>query len=237
MTSQELVSKIRQFCGANGNPAIVKKYSRFFKEGYDAYGLDRNSYDSCMEIITKDNELTLKLVLEAAPELIKSGKYEETFFTIRMMKSFYLEFSTKTFKAIEKWFAVGIVNWAHADVLAGDIVAAFLIKEIVPLSALEPWRKAENKFQRRIVAVSLIKLLKDEKNIGKLISFVEPMMNDKQREVHQGVGWFLREAWKLDKPKTEKFLLKWKNTAPRLIFQYATEKMTANEKKRFKKEK
>ena len=237
MTNQELVNNIRQFCKANGNPAIVKKYSRFFKEGYDAYGLDTKSYDACFKMITKDNELTLKLVLAAAPELIKTGKYEETFFVIRMMKSFYPQFSAKTFKEIEKWFKVGIVNWAHADVLAGDIIADFLIREIVPLSALEPWRKAENKFQRRIVAVSLIKLLKDEKNIGKLISFVEPMMNDEQREVHQGVGWFLREAWKLDKPRTEKFLLKWKDTAPRLIFQYATEKMAANEKKRFKREK
>jgi hypothetical protein len=37
--------------------------------------------------------------------------------------------------------------------------------------------------------------------------------------------------------ETEAFLLKWKNEAPRLIYQYATEKMTAEEKKRFKKEK
>jgi len=122
-------------------------------------------------------------------------------------------------------------------VLAGDIVAYFLKNEIVPLTALAPWREGKNKFQRRISAVALIKLLDKEKNIDRLIKFVEPLMSDSEREVHQGVGWFLRETWKIEKKKTESFLLKWKNTAPRLIFQYATEKMTASEKARFKKEK
>jgi 3-methyladenine DNA glycosylase AlkD len=237
LTSDQLVKTIRSFCKANGDPAIVKKYSRFFKEGYDAYGLDSKSYDACMAELTRDDQLILKIVLEAAPELIKSGKYEETFFVIIMLKRFYPEFTPKTFKEIEKWFRVGIVNWAHADVLAGDIVAYFLQKEIVRLAALESWRKGENKFQRRISAVALIKLLDKRKDIDKLINFVEPLMDDPEREVHQGVGWFLREAWKTEKKKTESFLLKWKNTAPRLIFQYATEKMTASEKARFKKEK
>jgi 3-methyladenine DNA glycosylase AlkD len=237
MTQNELIRKIRQHCRANGNPAIVKKYSRFFKEGYDAYGLDSKSYDSFMAEVTKDDQLTLKIVLAAAPDLIKSGKYEETFIVIIMLKRFYPEFTPKTFKEIENWLKVGIVNWAHADVLAGDIVAYFLKNGIVPLTVLAPWREGKNKFQRRISAVALIKLLDNGKDIGKLIDFVEPLMSDQEREVHQGVGWFLREAWKIDKQKTESFLLKWKNTAPRLIFQYATEKMTASDKARFKKEK
>ena len=62
-------------------------------------------------------------------------------------------------------------------------------------------------------------------------------MVDKDREVHQGVGWFLREAWKKNHEVTESFLLKWKDRAPRLIIQYATEKMTKEEKLRFRKEK
>ena len=66
--------------------------------------------------------------------------------------------------------------------------------------------------------------------------FLDPMMMDPEREVHQGLGWFLREAWKKQSEPTEKFLLKWKNTSPRLIFQYATEKMTKEWKERFRRE-
>ena len=62
-------------------------------------------------------------------------------------------------------------------------------------------------------------------------------MMDPEKKVQQGLGWFLRESWKIKPKETETFLLKWKNNAPRTIFQYATEKMTAEEKKRFRKDK
>jgi 3-methyladenine DNA glycosylase AlkD len=60
-------------------------------------------------------------------------------------------------------------------------------------------------------------------------------MLDKEREVHQGMGWFLREAWKKKPEVTEQFLFKWKDKSPRLIIQYATEKMQQEEKLKFRK--
>jgi 3-methyladenine DNA glycosylase AlkD len=85
------------------------------------------------------------------------------------------------------------------------------------------------------VPVTLIKLLKDRESFKDLFGFVEVLMNDPDREVHQGVGWFLREAWKRKPLETEAFLMKWKEVSPRLIFQYATEKMTSEEKLKFKR--
>jgi 3-methyladenine DNA glycosylase AlkD len=236
MTPADLIKKIRAYCKAHGNPANVKKYQRFFKEGYDAYGLDVATYEAGIKSLT-DAGVTLKTVLEAAPDLLKSGKYEETSFVLSLIKRSNEKYTSKTFKEIERFFDYGIVNWAHADMLAGDIVPQFILDKIVPLEALEPWQKGENKFQRRVSAVSLIKLMKQSGNVKPHINFVEPLMTDSAREVHQGVGWFLREAWVIDRDNTEKFLLKWKDTAPRLIFQYATEKMTPAERQRFRRSK
>lgn len=36
MKAKELCEGIRDFCRANADEAIVKKYSRYFKKGYDA---------------------------------------------------------------------------------------------------------------------------------------------------------------------------------------------------------
>ena len=55
-------------------------------------------------------------------------------------------------------------------------------------------------------------------------------MTDPEREVHQGAGWFLRQALGKNKEETEKFMLKWNEKSPRLIFQYACEKMSPEEK-------
>jgi 3-methyladenine DNA glycosylase AlkD len=71
--------------------------------------------------------------------------------------------------------------------------------------------------------------------IPPLLEFLRPLMMDEERVVHQGAGWFLREAWKQDPKPVEAFLLEWKDRAPRLIFQYATEKMTPAARARFRR--
>jgi 3-methyladenine DNA glycosylase AlkD len=72
-------------------------------------------------------------------------------------------------------------------------------------------------------------------NVMQYLEFIEPLMHDPEREVHQGVGWFLREAWKIQPEPVEQFLLKYKDTSPRLIFQYATEKMQPEARERYRK--
>jgi 3-methyladenine DNA glycosylase AlkD len=231
----KLARQVRQFCKANSNDAIVMKYSRFFREGYSAYGLDDKAYDKGVALVSTDNKMTLQTALGAAPYLLKSGKYEETIFAIRFLKMHVSEFTSDTFRRLEKWFDYGISNWAHADILSGDVFPVFIIENIVPLQTFGPWRSGPNKFQRRAAAVTLIKILKERKSFREFFEFIEPLMTDSAREVHQGVGWFLREAWKLRKTETEKFLMKWKNESPRLIYQYATEKMTPAQKRMFKR--
>ncbi len=237
MRAKELCEDIRSYCRDNADEAVVKKYSRYFKEGYDAYGVSRDKFDGKVESLLSEGSVNMKLVLTASRRLVRSGKYEETSFAIRLLKEFPEKFDAGTFAQIEKWFEIGIVNWAHTDVICGDLISQFLERDIVPLEALSQWRTAKNKFQRRAVPVALISRLKSTSDYTPLFTFVEPLMQDPQRVVHQAMGWFLREAWKLRAKQTETFLLKWKNDAPRLIFQYATEKMTPQQKKRFKREK
>jgi len=120
-------------------------------------------------------------------------------------------------------------------VLCGEILAPRIAGGAVPLQALAGWRSSELKYQRRAVPVSMLELLKVKEDFGPLLEFIRPMMLDPERVVHQGLGWFLREAWKKQPKPVEAFLLEWKETAPRLIFQYATEKMTAAARTRFRR--
>jgi 3-methyladenine DNA glycosylase AlkD len=150
---------------------------------------------------------------------------------------FAKEYKPVHFERFGLWLDDGIRNWAHADNMAGTIFPVFLKKEVIPYTAFSPWRAALSKWKRRVVPVSLIKELKTCPDISKWLEFLDPMMLYPEKVVHQGLGWFLREAWKLYPVPVETFLLKWKDTAPRLIFQYATEKMSADQKARFKKTK
>jgi len=237
MNAKELYEEIVNYCKANANKEIADKYARFFREGYNAYGLTDNLLNDKVTLILRDPEVDLDLILKTSNYLIKSGKYEETFFAILLLNAFSDEFTPDLLNKISHWFQIGIINWAHCDVLCRDILSPLLVNNIIDISDLDIWKAAENKFQRRAVPVSMIPLLKKTNNFSPLFSFIEPLMMDQEREVQQGLGWFLREAWKLDQKSTEKFLMKWKNEAPRLIYQYATEKMPKEERKRFRRDK
>jgi 3-methyladenine DNA glycosylase AlkD len=237
MNANQLTERIRAYCLQNASEANVIKYSHYFKSGYDAYGLSHPTMEAGVKELLKLPGIDLNVVLDAAPGLMKSGKYEETGLALLLVRDLSKQYTRDTFDTIAGWYGIGIGNWAHADTLGMAILPLFLKKNIVDMADFSDWLKSSYKFKRRSVPVTLIKSLKTHKDYPAVFSFLEPLMQDPEREVHQGMGWFLREAWKKDAPVTEKFLQKWKNTAPRLIIQYATEKMTAEQKLKFKKEK
>lgn len=234
------IAEIRSYCAAHADAALAQKYARYFKEGYDAWGL----LDAKHEFwVTKEPEwresharLGLRGFLKLGEELFSSGKYEEGALAIRFVKSLGPEIDSESLPGIAKWFAAGIRNWAHTDVLCGEILTPALMDGRIGLSDLAPWRASKYPFQRRAVPVTMLGLLKKPFHAQELLEFVTPLMEDGERVVHQGMGWFLREMWKKQPEPVETFLLAWKDTAPRLIFQYATEKMTAAQKARFKRE-
>jgi 3-methyladenine DNA glycosylase AlkD len=237
MTSQQLIHTIRAYCKENTNEANILKYSRYFKQGlYDAWGLSQTQMDEKTKELLKTHRITLEIVLEAAPEMIRNGKYEEISFILLLVRGLHKQFTRETFESIKSWFEYGINNWAHADTLGMMILPVFINMKILQITDFQSWLTASNKFRRRCVPVTLIKALKTHENYTSLFTFIECLMKDPEREVHQGTGWFLREAWKRKPEETEAFLLRWKNTAARLIFQYATEKMTKEGKLRFRRE-
>jgi len=240
--AKALRSEIKLFCEQNAKDAVIKKYSRYFKNNeYNAFGVEPDLINSKAKEIL-ENHIDVLLIngfLYLSDLLLKDGRYEEKSFALTFIdnKDLKKDFSTDTFKYIGNWLNNGIDNWAHDDFLCSRIISYFIKEEIVDLGDFSSWRSAPSKWKRRAVPVSMITYLKIYGVKQDFLTFIEPLMTDKERVVHQGLGWFLREAWKRDNNIIESFLFKWKNISPRLIFQYATEKMDPEKKKLFKRDK
>jgi 3-methyladenine DNA glycosylase AlkD len=235
MNAGELFSDVHAYCVSCTNEENIKKYSKYFKGDFDAYGLSQPQINERTKEILKRKDFGLEVLIKAAPLLFKTGKYEETSFALLLFNGLHKQYTYASFEVISGWFSKSIYNWAHADALGMFILPKFLLKSIVTMDDFRPWLNSPYKFQRRCVPVTFIKLLKTDIEFTELFRFIEPLMTDPEREVHQGTGWFLREAWKKKPEETEAFLLKWKDISPRLIFQYACERMTPENKLRFKK--
>ena len=235
-----LFREIQAVFADNVDEARVAKYQRFFVEGYDAYGIelrDPKWEERQQRWLDENADLGLGGFLQLGDLLVGSGKYEEAYLAYRFVAKFRESYTPAAFDHIGGWFALGICNWAHTDVLCRDVLHQFVSDSVVDFAALAKWRDSEFKFQRRAVPVTLVELLDETTQHGELLDLIRPMMMDAEKVVQQGLGWFLRETWKRRPKLVEPFLLEFKDDAPRLIFQYATEKMTAANKKRFRRAK
>jgi len=237
--ASELIEAIRAYCRANADPSKADKWARYFSEGYDSWGL----LDKGNPFFTTQRDawfqqyrgIGLKGFLDAGAELAKSGKYEESAISISFVKEFKEEFDEKALKALARWFDGGIRNWAHVDVLCMEVLAPCLSAGRFTLESIGQWRESAWKYQRRASVVALIPPPKKAAAVAPLVDYVRPLMNDPEKPVQQAVGWLLRECWKIAPKPVESLLLECVATAPRQIYQTATEKMTAEQKARFKR--
>ena len=235
MDVNKFYEEIKSFCERNADKKLVMKYSRYFKEGYDAYGVDskilESQYDRWIEVY-KEN-MSFNEAKKLGDILYSSGKYEESALAMKFFREYKDEYKKKDLETIKKWLDRYATNWANTDVLSWEIIKLFFQKGLIKYSDLKEWRISKSAWTRRAVPVSFIKILGEEK-VLRLIDFISPLVNDTERTVHQGVGWFLREAWKREPKTAERFLLKIKDYAPRTIIQYATEKMSREGKAKYK---
>jgi len=232
-------NEIRIFCEKNADPAIVKKYSRYFKEGFDSYGLTQEIFDSQKKVWLQSwkDDMTINDYLLLGDKLISSGKYEEGSYGISFIYSNRIQLSPEMFEKLGTWLEHGLANWAHVDFISTKVFDHFIQKELIGIDALKKWVDSESLWKRRAVPVTLLTALKIDKPLNNIFEIIDPLMLDETKKVQQGLGWLLRECWKKYPDKTEEFLMKWKNTCGRTIIQYATEKMSKEYRLRFRREK
>jgi 3-methyladenine DNA glycosylase AlkD len=236
---EEKLSQIRDFCIRNSKQSNIDKYSRYFRGGFDGYGLDQKVYEAQRDkwIDEWKDEMSLEDYLELGDRIIQTGKYEEISFAISFLKSERENYSEATFNRIGTWFDFGISNWANTDVLCMLVLSSFIIDKVITFDKLKEWTKANSEWQRRTVPVTLVELLKKDLKPEIALPMIEPLMLDDSEYVQKGIGTLLRGLWKKYPAMIEEFLLQWKDSCGRLIVQYSTEKMDKEYRKKFRKKK
>jgi len=235
------IKEIREFCETNSDPEIVKKFQKYFKEGYDGYGIDKNVAENQIEnwIEQWRDEMTIDNYLLLGDELMRNGRYDEKNLAITFLKTKREDFSKDTFNRIGKWFDYGINNWATTDVLCWFLLSSLLIDKVIDFGDLKSSNDSDSEWKRRAVPVALVEFNKIEKKLkpDEVIEIIEPLMLDESEYVQKGIGTLLRELWKKYPTQIEDFLIKWKDKCGRLIVQYATEKMNKDYRTKFRKSK
>ncbi|HOR03284.1 MAG TPA: DNA alkylation repair protein [Candidatus Syntrophosphaera sp.] len=231
---QEIFKFCEAYFFAHENPALVNKNARYFTEGYDAFGIKEDELRELRDQLLERFEPSVPELAELAYHLFATGKYEFGSLALMLLKKHRPRFDRSVFDQLKRTLDDVVENWAHADVIGTKLTPVLLELNLVDLADFEPWRFSPSKWTRRVAAVTLL-YLRSHRPVEQLLEFIQPLMQDNTRPVQQGVGWFLRELWKVHSREVEDFLFANKDTAPRLVIQYATEKMNKDKKKRFRR--
>lgn len=233
----EKIKEIKEFCELNSDPKIIAKYSKYFKEGYNGYGIDSkiSKSQNAKWLASWEGKMTMNDYLNLGDKLVATGKFEQADFATQFILSKKDEFSPETFERVGRWLENGIQNWANTDVLCILVLPEFIYNELIEPKDFADWTKSKSKWKRRAVPVTFVETIKKGHKIEPVLSVIEQLMLDKEEDVQKGLGTLLREIWKKQPDIAEPFLLKWKDRCGRKIIQYATEKMNKNNKAKFKK--
>lgn len=230
--------KIQAFCKANADEALVKKYARYFTEGYDAWGVDGKLMRDNYKVWVNEWKLTTGETTALCDRLFR-GRSEEIFFAVWFLRDLKKSLTHDHFDQLRRWFDLYVMNWAHCDVIVSEVMSGFFKYRVIGFEDFAEWRISPSKYTRRAVPVSFIWIAKRDPgaNLKALLRFIHPLIEDMEKPVRQGLGWFLREAWKKYPGIVENYLLEIKEYAPRLVIQYATEKMDKAQKELYKRTK
>jgi 3-methyladenine DNA glycosylase AlkD len=234
---KEIKQNIQKFLINNADKAVIEKYARYFKEGYDPYGVAPEKLSAKINewFKTCEEKLSTKQILNLCEELMKSGKYEEASIALAFIVRLRNHHNKSLFNTMGRWFEKYIKNWAHCDVACGDVLYSFIEDKIIEFDDLLKWADSSVRWKRRAVPVTMVKVVSKAGNVGQALQVSRKLILDSERVVHQGVGWLLRETWKKSPQKVEDFLYEWKDQAPRLIIQYATEKIDKEKRRKFRR--
>lgn len=134
-------------------------------------------------------------------------------------------------------FTKRLDNWAHSDELSKIYALLFERFPKLMLPIIERWSASELDWERRQSVVALLYYSRFRKNwpeFSILLKFITAQMNSSHYYVQKGVGWAMRESYNIYPKQTLDFLMSVAKEISPHAWQAASEKLTANEKRKLK---
>jgi 3-methyladenine DNA glycosylase AlkD len=165
-------------------------------------------------------------------ELWKSGMNEEGALVCYVYRRFAKQCGAREFRVFTRWLDRYVTNWGHTDGLSLWLLGASIANEPTLASKLDPWTRSKNRWKRRGAAVALVPSARRGLHTRDILRIATPLIPDEDDMVQKGVGWLLKETYPKKPADVVRFLLPWREKAPRLVLRYAAEKMTAADRSR-----
>jgi len=235
MPPTHLILEIRERLRSLGRAKVRISLERFFtpEQRQDSYGVaapDVKRFAHQIYRQIKSWPVRDRDRLSAA--LWESGMSEEGSLVCYVYRRFAKSCGAREFGMFARWLDRYVHNWGHTDGVSLWLLAASISNDPALIARLDGWTRSKNRWKRRAAAVALVPSARRGLHTKEIFRVVAPLIPDPDDLVQKGAGWLLKETYPKASAATVRFLLPWRETAPRLVLRYAAEKMTATDRAR-----
>jgi len=139
-----------------------------------------------------------------ARSLWRGATFEERIVAIELLASPILAEDEGAWRLENRWVDAA-TGWALSDSLAAGPVADQVAAHPERFRELLRWTRSGNLWRRRAAAYALRAWVRSGE-LDRPFELLERLLDDPERWVQRAVGTWLRECWKKDRSRTERFL-------------------------------
>lgn len=213
------------------DPERAKIHAWFFKTGPGQYGEGDLFLGIKVPALRRTALGYRSLALNDVARLLASKLHEHRAAALEILVAKYDQALEEERDEIFRFYldhTTGINNWDLVDGSAPYIVGEHLVSRRRDL--LDELAVSQNLWERRIAIVATFAFLK-RGDTAATYRIARKLLADKHDLIHKAVGWALREAGKVSRPKLLAFIEKHYERMPRTALRYAIERFPVEERK------
>ena len=237
MKAQDLIKELKKY----SSPERKKSNEWFFKTGPGQYGEGDKFIGVRVPHIRQVAKAFLDLEFREIKKLIQSPIHEIRLAAILIL----VETNKQAIKSRDKKLQQNILdfylqhrrqvnNWDLVDLSVHHILGQAILDRIIGKQILYKYAKSNNLWERRMSIIATAIFIHHNK-LDDCLKISKMLLKDKEDLMHKAVGWMLRESWKKDNVRVEKFLKNNYKYLPRTTLRYAIERINETKRKKILK--
>ena len=218
-----------------GEPGRAATSARYFQAGEGGYGAGDLFLGVRVPELRRLARQWRGMDLAEVGKLLSAGYHEARLLALLILVEHYRRAAPAEREAVVELYLQNrdqINNWDLVDTSAPHILGAYLFSKS-DRSLLDRLAASPSLWERRMAVLATFFFIR-QGEFGETLRLAARLMDDPEDLIHKAVGWMLREVGKHDEKALLDFLEKNAARMPRTTLRYATEKLSPEQKRRFR---
>ncbi len=231
MTAKELLEQLQDM----GDPERAAGTARYFQVKQGGYGEGDVFIGIRVPELRKLARRWRGMELTEVVKLLRSPYHEARLLALLLLVEQYRRAAPAEKEAIVELYLQNsdrINNWDLVDTSAPHILGAYIYSKS-DRGLLDELAASPSVWERRMALLATFHFIR-QGEFGETLRLVKKLLDDPEDLIHKAAGWMLREMGKRDEKLLLDFLEENAARMPRTMLRYATEKLTPEQKRRFR---